>query len=425
MSKTPTMPEARPDAEILPPRPMAELEPRDLAPAGETMGQMMMQSFNAIITAQRVPVQRDLVRFQNNLRVLASINSDQYVYSWEAKNQDGTKGAITGPTIKLANDLMREYGNCIVDMAVEDKPEHWVFHARFTDLETGASMVRLFQQRKGQRAGKRMDAERALDIAFQIGQSKAIRNVVCNFLQTFSNFMLEEAERGTLKKIADNQPKAWEFVERAIEHYGLSWSQVEASIGRRAGDWSVKDLARAYMQFKGVAEGLTDIADLYPDKDTAGQITARQDRERAAHKEAGRQHNEADLKAKQDAEAKAKAAEESKPQDNAAETKPEPQAQEQGKVQPEATQQAATAQPEQASNQDQNDAKAALAAIGGTPEPEPVVEVTTDTQAAETQTEAKPEPAADTKAAAEPEPKTGGRIRRGAKRASGPTMFTE
>ena len=53
----------------------------------------------------------------------------------------------------------------------------WIIYARLMDLETGFAMTRPFQQRKGQKAMKTDDA-RALDIALQIGVSKAIRNVV-------------------------------------------------------------------------------------------------------------------------------------------------------------------------------------------------------------------------------------------------------
>ena len=68
----------------------------------------------------------------------------------------------------------------------------WIIYARLMDLETGFAMTRPFQQRKGQKAMKTDDA-RALDIALQIGVSKAIRNVVCNGLQTFADFAFEEA----------------------------------------------------------------------------------------------------------------------------------------------------------------------------------------------------------------------------------------
>lgn len=283
----PQMPEARAEGEIFPPRPMAVMERNEVAQFDSSGGNMMMQSFNSIITAQRVAVARDLVRVQNNLRILAGINADMYVYSWPVNNsKSGTQETISGPTIKLANDLLREFGNAIVDVAVEDKPEHWVFHARFTDLETGTSMVRLFQQRKNQTAGKKMDADRQMDIAFQIGQSKAIRNVIVNALQSFATFMQEEAERNVLKTIGENSEKALEFISKQMERTGVEWVQIEARIGRRYRDWTAKDFARVYLEFKGVAEGLVDVNDLFSDLDVARARANKADEDKDQRKQA-------------------------------------------------------------------------------------------------------------------------------------------
>jgi hypothetical protein len=69
-----------------------------------------------------------------------------------------------------------------------DVGDAWVFYARFTDIETGFSMERAYRQRKSQSSIKSRDADRQLDIAYQIGQSKAIRNCVVNSLQIYADF---------------------------------------------------------------------------------------------------------------------------------------------------------------------------------------------------------------------------------------------
>lgn len=292
---TPPLPNPRTDdgQEVMPPRGAVELDART-APEMASSGAIQVATFNAVITAQRVAVPRDIVAVQNRLRVLASTFSDLYVYSWDVKSAQGGKSEISGPTIKLANDLAREYGNCVIDMAVDNNPDNWVFHARFTDLETGYSQVRLFQQRKNQNLGGRMDADRKLDMSFQIGQSKAIRNVVVNSLQTYTTFMVEEAERSVLVKVSNDKDKVWEFINNVLERHGVKLHQIEAHIGRRSKDWTIRNLATVYMQVRGIHEGMSDPKELYADAEQSTQIQGRQDREEAGDRESAAQHNAAD-----------------------------------------------------------------------------------------------------------------------------------
>ena len=78
-------------------------------------------------------------------------------------------------------------------------------------------MTRPFQQRKGQR-GMRTGDDRALDIAFQIGASKAIRNVICNSLQSFADFAYLDAayrSKASGKPEAPRRPPALPAQSRA------------------------------------------------------------------------------------------------------------------------------------------------------------------------------------------------------------------
>jgi len=109
-------------------------------------GQIATQVFGA----QNVAVRRDERIILNKIRALAAAAGQEWFYRFPVKNKKkGTVDYIEGPSIKMANDLARLYGNCDVDCRHVDIGSHIIFSARFIDLETGYSLTRPFQQRKG------------------------------------------------------------------------------------------------------------------------------------------------------------------------------------------------------------------------------------------------------------------------------------
>src|SRR5262245_37457744 len=155
------------------------------------------------------------------LRTLAAAVGDAWYYRYPVKNRkENRTDWIEGPSIKLANDLARIYGNCDVDIRVVDGPDSWVFYARFTDYESGFSLTRPFQQRKDASKMGGADDARRLDIAFQIGVSKAERNVVVNALQTFADFAFEEARGALVDKIGRDLAKYVDKTRNRLNEIG-------------------------------------------------------------------------------------------------------------------------------------------------------------------------------------------------------------
>lgn len=214
--------------------------------------------------AMAVAVYRDESRVLTKLKALAAAAGQDWYYRFPVKNnRTGKTDWIEGPSIKLANDLARIYGNCETDVRVQDLGENWVFYARFMDIETGYSLTRPFQQRKS--AGKigGGDDARRLDIAFQIGASKAIRNVVVNALQTFSDFAFEEARNALVDRIgADLENYRVKTAERVASRVDIK--RVEAVVGRVVADWLAPDIARVVAMMKAVADGMATIDETFP-----------------------------------------------------------------------------------------------------------------------------------------------------------------
>lgn len=220
---------------------------------------------DAIITAQKVAVQRDEAHILQKLRILANAVGEEFFYRYPVKNnRTGQTDWIEGPSIKCANNVARIYGNCQVDTRIIDNGDAWIIYARFCDYESGFSYTRPFQQRKGQSSIKSKDSDRQLDIALQIGVSKAIRNVICNALETFTNFAFEEAKSGIVQKVGKNLDRYRDRVIGRLTEMAIDLHRVELAMGRTSKDWLASDVARIITQLQAIQDGMATIDETWP-----------------------------------------------------------------------------------------------------------------------------------------------------------------
>jgi hypothetical protein len=140
-------------------------------------GNAIQQVKTGYTTAIKVQQPRQLVEVTKRLLAEANMAGECFYYGWGAG-----KDRIEGASIGLAMAAARCFGNSAVDvLPVQETPESWIVTAVFVDLET---------------------EERKDDIRFQIGQSKAARNVVLNALPKWLiDRAVEEAKAGTRARI--------------------------------------------------------------------------------------------------------------------------------------------------------------------------------------------------------------------------------
>lgn len=217
-----------------------------------------------VFGAQRVAVKRDLEQVRNNLAVLASMAGSDWFYRFPVKDKGGTKKSIEGPSIKLANEVARTFGNCDVDCRAYDLGDSWLFYARFVDLETGFSLTRPFQQRQSQGSLRTKDPERARDIAFQIGVSKAVRNVICNALQSLTDYAFEQARGQMVKRIGKNLDHYRDRIVERLTELDVDHARVEAAVGKPIDKWLAPDMAKIIAELQAVTDGMADPADIWP-----------------------------------------------------------------------------------------------------------------------------------------------------------------
>jgi hypothetical protein len=171
---------------------------------------------------------------------------------------------IEGPSIKCANNVARLYGNCQVDTRVVDGGSTWIIYARFVDYETGFSMTRPFQQDKAAAKLGGDDAARKRDIALQIGVSKAIRNVVCNALEFFTDYAFEQSKQNLVERVGKKLDDYKQRIADRLAQLGVAMDRVERTLGKTIDKWTAPDAAKVIAELQAVSDGMAMADDVWP-----------------------------------------------------------------------------------------------------------------------------------------------------------------
>ncbi len=209
---------------------------------------------------------------KKSLEEAALLGADAF-YAWGQG-----KDRIEGPTVELAMALVRCYGNCAVDLGeVQDTAEAWIFTATFVDLETGFTLSRQFRQSKRWVVHGRFDEARKDDIRFQIGQSKAVRNVVLNAVPAWlCNRAMDKAKGGVREAIENAVAKHGlaKVISVALEKlkgHGVDEARVLNTMGRQLpGAITVEDLVILHGSIAALDSGADTIDVLFPVTAEAG-----------------------------------------------------------------------------------------------------------------------------------------------------------
>jgi hypothetical protein len=236
-----------------------------------------------VFGAQRVAVHRDIKKVETEIVRIASERGDSMFYSFKVNTKEGGKKEVSGPTIKLANEVARVYGNCDVDVRAYDLGESWLLYARFVDLETGYSLVRPFQARKSASSFRTKDPARADEIAFAVGVSKATRNVITNALQGLIDLGYEHARQRIVAKVGRNLPHYRERVVSRLEELAIDPKRVEQAMGRTIKKMTAQDVAKVITAIQGIADGMATADDIWPVEAEANSGVEKQ-RSRRSHK---------------------------------------------------------------------------------------------------------------------------------------------
>lgn len=236
------------------------LMPRDMLPAQ----QVRMGGYVTAIAPQQP---RSLKLVQRRFIEECELMGESAFYAW------GTGGDhIEGPSVDLALAAARCYGNCAVDQqAVQETMTSYIFVAIFIDLETGFTLSRPFRQSKRWMVYGKMDEERKADVRFQIGASKATRNVILNALPAWLiDLGIEAAKAGVRKRIEEYIKRrsieaARQLAISELKKQGVSETSILAKFDYAAVTaLTVDDLVRLRGDLKAIQTGQEAASALFP-----------------------------------------------------------------------------------------------------------------------------------------------------------------
>jgi|GEM_PF-6716132 len=224
----------------------------------------MLQTKTAYSTAVQVIKPRNLNLIIRKVEEEAAIAGDEFYYAWK---QGGD--FIEGVTIGGALALARNWGNSAVDVKVEEQKDSYIFHGAFIDLETGFNLVRPFRQNKQspkKKDGKEIySGDRGKDIIFQIGASKAMRNVVLNAVPKWltTKLLKKAKENITLKIEQMGIEKAKSLVVKKLAALGIDITTIEANYGMQKG-WDIPKLVILMGTIRSLEEGYEKAETVFP-----------------------------------------------------------------------------------------------------------------------------------------------------------------
>lgn len=226
----------------------------------------LMQTKSPYSTAVQVIKSRDLNKIEAMCINEAARAGDSFYYSW---SQGGS--IIEGLTVGAALMMVRNWGNCAVDTRVQETPNGYVFYGAFIDLETGFNLVRPFKMSKQSpknKQGKEIySGERGKDIIFQIGASKAIRNVVTNAVPKWlSEKVLETAKKNVVGQVEKmGKVAALDKITKKAEALSIPFDRIEANYGKKD-SWDTGKIVAVMGAIRSVEDGIESIETVFADK---------------------------------------------------------------------------------------------------------------------------------------------------------------
>lgn len=247
------------------------MENEGIGTSGEAIvrsGQVLQKTQTQFTTAVAIQKPRDRKNVIRLCEEEAAIAADEFFYSWTVKGNKGNQ-LVEGLSVSASLAAARNWGNCAIPCEVEDTEDAYIFTATFLDMETGFNLQRVFRQRKKINIGMK-DVDRAEDITFQIGQSKALRNVILNALPSWLlSKMLVKAKEDVISKILKMgldvaRKKTVDFFSR----YSVTPERIEAKIGKKIDKLAAEDLAILQGAMNTLLNGQESAESLFPSSPT-------------------------------------------------------------------------------------------------------------------------------------------------------------
>lgn len=256
--------------DIMPPAEIPSIGREDDQPGA---GQLMIKTMNLNMGAVQVAKKRSLPAVLDQIDQLAQVFGSKWEYGIPFKKKNKATGKtdtqiVKGATVGCSEAVARCYGNCTTGVVdVTEVGNSWVFSGVFIDIESGFQLIRPFRQRRSANiGGYGGDSDRAEDIMFQIGASKATRNVITNAIGDLVDRALEQARTALTARIERSRPDVQSRVLARLEEYGIPVKRVTSFYRRTSlDDLSAGELAQVVKSLQAVQEGNVKPDELWGD----------------------------------------------------------------------------------------------------------------------------------------------------------------
>lgn len=226
----------------------------------------LMQTRSPYSTAVQVIKPRNVNLVLEKCKNEAALGGESFYYSW---SQGGS--IIEGLTVGAALMMIRNWGNCAVDVKVQESPNGYIFYGAFIDLETGFNLVRPFKMSKQSPKNKQgrdiYSGERGKDIIFQIGASKATRNVTLNAIPKYiADEVIAIAKKNVVKQVEKmGIPAAIEKILKKADALKIPFDRIEANYGKKE-SWNTNKIVAVMGALRSVEDGIESMDEVFADK---------------------------------------------------------------------------------------------------------------------------------------------------------------
>jgi hypothetical protein len=242
-------------------------EAANTAPGLIAAGKTLQKLETPYATAVAVQKPRSMVEVRRRCIEEATLAGEDCFYGW-----GGGKDRVEGPSIICAMIAVRNFGNCYVGprTPVQETEESFIFSSAFVDLETGFTYERQFMQSKKWTIYGKMDEARKSDVRFQIGQSKADRNVILRSMPGWLiDAMMEKAKAGVRERIEKYVKEhsieaARKYALDALAKFSVKLDRIEWKYGVKYAEWNIDILTQLAGDVNALMKGMESADTLFP-----------------------------------------------------------------------------------------------------------------------------------------------------------------
>lgn len=235
----------------------------------DLLNQGLMRTQTAYTTSMQVLKPRNLNYVEKRCLEEAAIAGEEFIYQWPVKKKQADKTykkeQLIGLSVGAALAIARNMGNNAIDVQVEERSDCYIFYGAYIDLETGFNLRRAFRQRKEQNIGDKYKEDgRAEDIVFQIGQSKAIRNVALNAAPSWLTKKIQEAALNSFAQKVEKEPAKYKAMCLTLaKKLFIPLDRVETKYGKETG-WDVRKIISLLTELRTIEDGYDDADNVFP-----------------------------------------------------------------------------------------------------------------------------------------------------------------